>query len=489
MTKSILAPPTFTGPELCRYPAHRIVDLLSKGEISANDLLDAAIERIRQVEPHVNAMPTVCEDRARAALSGIEALKRQHGQHPGWLNGVPIGIKDLNAVAGVRLTMGTLAFKDMIAEDSDPLVLRLEERGAIVVGKTNTPEMGAGGNTFNDVFGMTRNPWDTRKNAGGSSGGAAVSLATGEVWLSHGSDLGGSLRTPAAYCGVVGLRPSPGRAGGAPAQIAFHTEGVQGPMARSVRDCALFLDAMAGFDPRSPVSIASPTMPFQQAVRHVNSKVKIAYTPDLGGFAPVENNIDAVLRRALLKVQGLGATVDEACPDLTDLHATYVTLRAMLWAALPGRLPDAVQRHFKQSLRDNIALGKQLSADAIYDAQWKRSTLFFTMCDFLDRFDVLACPVVGLEAGRVEEEFPTKVAGQTMADYLDWLRFSFLATTTSLPALSVPAGFTESGMPVGLQLIGPPRGEAKLLAVAQLVEDAVDVTGSTPIDPRVAKST
>ncbi|MGB0505952.1 MAG: amidase, partial [Pikeienuella sp.] len=227
---------SFTGPELCALEAHEVVTLLRNKEIEPKDLLDAAFDRLETVEPAINAMPTLCKDRAYAAA---KTLDQTEANHAGWLAGLPIGIKDLTPVAGVRTTFGTKGLSDFVPEENEPLVDQLENRGAIVVGKTNTPEFGAGGNTFNDVFGITRNPWDTTLNAAGSSGGAAASLATGEVWLSHGSDHGGSLRTPAAFCGVVGLRPSPGMFGGGGLQNGFMIEGAQGPMARSVRDCAL----------------------------------------------------------------------------------------------------------------------------------------------------------------------------------------------------------------------------------------------------------
>ncbi|MGN6464036.1 MAG: amidase [Rhizobiaceae bacterium] len=474
----------FTGPELCRLEAHQVVALLKKGEISPTELLDAAFQRIAEVEPAVNAMPTLCEERARAAARDVAANRVLNGGEPGWLGGLPIGIKDLLPVKGVRTTWGTLGYKDFVPDASDPLVERLEARGAIVVGKTNTPEMGAGANTFNAVFGMTRNPWDIRKNAGGSSGGAAAALATGETWLSHGSDLAGSLRTPAAYCGVVGLRPTPGRAGGASPTNAFSMESVQGPMARTVMDTALFLDAMAGFDPRHLLSLEPPREPFQEAVRRARPQVRIAYAPDLAGLAPVEREIDEVMRSALEKAERNGAATEEACPDLSGLYETYVTLRAMVWGAGTGRSPEHVRKHFKRTLAENIDVGETLTPSRIYDAQNTRSALYERMRVFLETYDVLACAVVGLEPGPVEQEYPSHVAGKPVADYIDWLRFSFLATTTALPALSLPAGLTRSGMPVGIQLIGPPRGEAKLLAVAKAIEDAVGFRGKTPIDPR-----
>jgi len=483
--KTVRRKSDFTGPDLCQLEAHEVVALLKKREVKPEEVLDASLTRIAQVGEQVNATVTVCADRARASLKTLAARRKAEGRNPGWLAGLPIGIKDLTAVAGVRTTWATKALADFVPEESDPLVERLESRGATVVGKTNTPEMGVGGNTFNEVFGMTRNPWDTRKNAGGSSGGAAASLAAGETWLSHGSDLAGSLRTPAAYCGVIGLRPTPGRAGGAPAPIAFSIDGVQGPMARTVMDTALFLDAMAGFDPRQPISIEAPREPFQKAVREAEpAGVRIAWSPTLDGFAEVEPEIEDVLRAALKKTARAGVKVEEACPELPELYSSYITLRAMVWAALPGRMPPEVQRHYKRTLRENMGIGRKLKPEQIYDMQRNRSALYANMQQFLTRFDVLACPVVGLEPGPVEEEYPTQVNGKPVVDYIDWLRFSFLATTTALPALSMPVGFTRSGMPVGLQLIGPPRGEARLLAVARVVEQCVGFLGRTPIDPR-----
>lgn len=472
----------FSGPEVCRLPAREVVAMLKRQEISPADLLDAAFERIQAVEPLVNAMPTLCEERARSALANLARDKAVNGNEAGWLAGLPIAIKDLTAVAGVRTTCGSKGLANFIPDQSNPLVELLEARGAVIAGKSNTPEFGAGGNTFNDVFGYTRNPWDTRKNAGGSSGGAAVSLATGEVWLSHGSDLAGSLRTPAAYCGVFGMRPSPGRAGGGPEALGFNIDGVQGPMARDVADCALFLDAMAGFDARLPISMPVPATPFQDAVKQADAKVRIAYSPDLNGFAPVSNEIDAVLRSALQLAERNGASVEEGCPELPDLDRIYRTLRAMLWAAGPGRAPDDVQKHFKQTLTDNINDGRKLNIDDVYDAQLGRTVLYHRMREFLTRYDVLACPTVGLEPGMVEEEFPSELDGTPLSDYIVWLRFSYLSTATSLPSISIPAGFTESGMPVGLQLIGQPRGEARLLQVARVLEESIGFP-KTPIDP------
>lgn len=480
------AMPGYTGPDLCAKTAVEIVDLLKHRKVSPDELLDACFERIARVEPQINALPTLCEARARENVASITRLATENGDEPGWLGGMPISIKDLTPVKGVRTTWGTPAMADFVPEESAPLVVRLEERGGLVIGKSNTPEMGAGGNTFNAVHGQTRNPWDVRKNAGGSSGGAAASLAAGETWLAHGSDLAGSLRTPAAYCGVVGLRPSPGRAGGAPADLAFNHEGLQGPMARNVLDTALLLDAMSGFDPSAPLSFDAPQTSFQSAVRQAETPVRIAYTPDMNGFAPVEPEIESIMRSAVEKLQSLGTDVEEICPDLPELYRTYVVLRGFFWAALPGRLPDHVQAGFKRTLTENVQFGRDCTIDDVIDAHRNRSRLFTNMQQFLQTYDVLACPVVGLEPGLAEVEYPPMVNGEPVDDYVGWLRFSFLATTTGLPALSIPVGRTKSGMPVGLQLIGPPRGEAKLLAVASVLENVIGFSNVGPIDPVVS---
>ena len=468
--------PRFTGPELCRKTACEVVDLLTARRVSPRELLEAAYTRIEQVEPAVNAMPTLCRERALAAANRVAG----DVAHPGWLAGLPIGIKDLTPVAGVRTSYGTRGLAEYVPEASDPLVARLEERGGIVVGKTNTPEFGAGANTFNDVFGPTLNPWDVELNAGGSSGGAAVSLITGEVWMSHGSDHGGSLRTPAAYNGVVGLRPSFGRVPSG-SDAPYLLEAQEGPMARTVEDCALFLDAMAGFDPSVPTSYAAPTTPFRSAVERARCDVRIGFTSDLGGLCPVEPEMERYLRRALLAVQRAGGMVDEITPDVGALDRTYHVLRGLLWVVLSKSVPESVSAHFKDVIKENTEFGRALTADDIAQAQLER-----TIFGFFESFDVLALPVVGNMPRSQSEEWVREVNGTRFTNYMDWLRFSFLATVTGLPAISVPVGLSDDGLPVGLQLIGPPRGEAQLLAAARAVEAAVGGPLS-PINP-VAQS-
>lgn len=469
------ADPAFSGPDLCRLTACDVVDLLHRRQVSPAELIEASLSRIAATHPAINAMVTPCPDRARAAAGHVDPTSL--------LAGLPIGIKDLTPVAGVRTTYGTPALADNVPDTSDPMVLRLESRGAVVIGKTNTPEMGAGANTFNPIFGMTRNPWNTAMNPGGSSGGAAAGLATGEVWLSQGSDVGGSLRTPASFCGIVGLRPSPGIVA-SPGGDGFNPFGVEGPMARTVEDCALMLDAMAGWDSVSPLSVPAPTQRYLDTCRADAGTIRIAYAPDLGGLAPVEPDMAALLSDALTRLQAPDVTVVEAAPDTTGTEAAFRTLRGLgMWTGFRAT-PSSVSDRYKPTLRQNIAEGGRLTADDIAEAHLTRARLYDTMRRFFDTYDVLAGPVTGIGPLPVEIEYPPEVAGHASRDYIDWLRFAFLATLCGLPALSLPVGRDARGLPVGLQLIGPPRGEARLLQIARRLEQATGFP-PTPIDPVV----
>jgi len=469
----------FSGHELSAKSGAQIVALLKSGEIKPSELIDICIDRMDQVEPAINACPILCEARARDAARSLG----EGADVPGCLAGIPINIKDLSDVANVVSTCGTKGLADHVPTTSAPVVTRLERRGGVVLAKTNTPEFGAGANTFNDIFGPTLNPWDTTKNAAGSSGGAAASLATGEFWFAHGSDHAGSLRTPAAYCGVVGLRPSPGLVpSGGP--HGFARTGVQGPMARTVEDIAVFLDAMVGFDAQNPISFPGPKVQFCETTQLVESNWKIAYSPTLNGYGPVEKDVQDVLDQALQAAQRHGADIDDACPDLSGLEDTYRVLRGLMWAANFKDAPARITDHLKDTLARNIAFGQALTVDDISKATSNRASIFQNMTDFLATFDVLATAVVGCAPKAIEIEYPQEVAGTPMDDYISWLKFAFLSTTTGLPAISVPVGFTPDGLPVGLQLIGPPRGEAKLLQVAHFIEKAVGFPIG-PIDPIV----
>ncbi len=459
--------PSYSGPDLCALSAVEVVDLLRRGAVSPEELIAAAETRHAQTDPAINAMPTTCYDRARDRAARLAPSAEARGA----LHGLPVGIKDLSAVAGVRSTWGTPGLADYVPEASEPLVELIEARGGVVIGKTNTPEFGAGANTFNAIFGATRNPHDTRLNPAGSSGGAAAQLAVGQAWLSHGSDHGGSLRTPAAYCGVVGLRPSPGVVAGGPAQAGYITEGVQGPMARSVTDCALFLDTMTGFDPRYPLSYpAHPTPYLDAAERGEPAGLRIGYMPDMSGESAVDPDVRAHLGAAMNRMAEAGAAVEEVAPDLTGMRRAYYVQRGMLWATMMRDIDPEIRAGFKATLEENVQAGLALTIDDIVDSHLIRARLYDAVQAVFAGVDVLACPVVGCMPHPVEEEWVRQVGGQKLGFYMDWLDCAFLATALGLPAMSVPVGRNEDGIPVGLQLIGKPRGEAGLLAAGRAVE-------------------
>ncbi len=457
----------FTGPALCALTAVEVRALLKAREISPQDLLSASKTRVEQTEPKQNAMVTSCFERAQKRIRPDTLL-----------GGIPVGIKDLTDVAGVRTTMGTIGYKDRVPDASDPLIHTLEANGALVVGKTNTPEMGAGANTFNAVFGATGNPHDLALNAAGSSGGAASGLATGQVWLSHGSDYGGSLRTPAAYCNVVGLRPSPGRAGGG-AQ-GFDTIGVQGPMARNVADCALFMDAMSGGE-GGPVQYPAPDISFSSAVRQAPERIRIGYMPDMCGHAPIEREVSARLDAAMIEAEKSGCVVQDVRLDLRGLDACFRAFRALSFATVDLDLPKAISCHFKATIEGNRADAEALMAYDLAKAALIRNRIYTEVSALLRAFDVLACPVVGIAPRPLVEEFPREVAGVVSKDYIDWLGFSNLASVTGLPALSLPLPRAAGEMPMGVQLIGGPRGEGGLLASARALEWILAVD-TTPVD-------
>lgn len=467
-----------------RLSATAAVAELRAGTVSPTELLDAALDRIEAVEPAINALPTRCEARAREAIARLPPPARTG---PGHLAGLPIAIKDVTPVAGVRTTYGSQLYADHVPDRSGALVERLEHNGAVVIAKSNTPELGAGANTFNDVFGATHNPWDTTRTAGGSSGGSAAALAAGEVWLAHGSDLGGSLRTPAAFCGVVGLRPSPGRVVRGPEGELFGDAGVHGPMGRTVADAALFLDAMVGRDVRDPLSLDAPATSFAEAVRTAEPPARIAFTPDLRGFTPVDAEVAAVCERAARSLEGLGTVVEPACPDLTDLYSVYHALRGRVYADLGQTLSHADREVVKEEIRWNIDVGERASGAELAAARAGRARLYREVVAFLSQYEVLAFPAAVVPAPPVTTRFLEELDGHRFSTYIDWVQITFLSTVVACPTVVVPAGLTQSGLPVGLQLLGPPRGEAAVLAAAALVEQQVGLPVSLPIEPRAGR--
>jgi len=469
--------------ELVRATACAVVEKLNSGEITPLDLLDVLERRIAEVDGKVNALPTRCFDRARGHAKTL--MKKPKGER-GLLAGLPVPIKDLTDVGGVLTTQGSPIYRDNIPTHSDLLVEHLEGNGGIVYAKSNTPEFGAGANTFNEVFGATRNPWDTSRSAAGSSGGAAVALATGMAWLAHGSDMGGSLRNPASFCGIVGLRPSIGRVAHTPQFKIDRNLGVQGPMARNVEDLALLLDAMSGEHPADPLSLPILPASFLSAARSGKRPKRIAFSPDLG-ITPVDPEVAAITRKTALRFAELGVIVEEAHPDLREAHECFHVLRAFDFAISKAELLRSKRDMLKPEVIWNIEEGLKLTVEQLARAEAQRVAMTNRTLEFFGTYDLLLAPATIVAPFPIENRYVAECAGKKFDNYVEWLGIVYAITLVCCPALSLPCGFTASGLPVGLQMVAAPRGEPQLLAGAKLLEDILGVRGTTPIDPRPPK--
>jgi amidase len=469
---------------LVRESACAIVDKLKRGEITPLDLLDVLEKRISEVDRHVNALPILCFDRAR---THARALMQKPVAERGLLAGLPVPIKDLFDVAGVRNTQGSPIFKDRVCERSDIAVETLEHNGAVVYAKSNTPEFGAGAHTFNEVFGATLNPWDTSRSAAGSSGGAAVALATGMAWLAHGTDMGGSCRSPASFCGIVGLRPSFGRVAHTPDSKIDRTLTVHGPMARNVSDLALLLDAMSGEHPGDPLSLPLLQNSFLSGVRESKKPKRAAYSPDLG-ITPVDPEVVTITRKAAERYAEAGVIVEEAHPDLREAHECFHVLRAFDFAVTKAKLLRDHRDLLKPEVIWNIEQGLKLTVEQIERAEAQRVVLAQRTLKFFEDYDLLLSPATIVPPFPKHERYVAECAGKKFDNYVEWLGIVYAITLACCPALSLPCGFTASGLPVGLQMVAKPHAEAGLLAGARVLEDILGVREMTPIDPRPAKS-
>jgi len=454
--------------EICFLSAVELARRIRTRELSAREVMEAHLARIAAVNPVVNAIVTLLPERALAgAAAADEALAR--GGAVGPLHGLPVAHKDLLLTKGIRTTFGSPIFAEHVPAEDALIVQRLREAGAITIGKTNTPEFGAGSQTFNPVFGATLNPWDTTKTCGGSSGGAAVALATGMLPIADGSDVGGSLRNPANFNGVVGFRTSHGRVPVYPAATPWSALGVEGPMARTVDDVALMLSAIAGPDHRVPTSLPEPGGSFFPIAGRDFRGVRVAWSPDLGGL-PVDPRVARVLDAQRTRFESLGCIVEEATPDLEDADEVFEVYRAMLMATARAGLLDTHRARLKDTVIWNIEQGLRLRAVDVGRAEMKRYQLWLRMQAFMETYEFLVCPVNQVPPFDVEVEYPAEVAGVKMGSYIEWMRTCSRITATGQPAISVPAGLTDEGLPVGIQIVGRQRDERGVLQLARAFE-------------------
>jgi amidase len=470
------------GPVTAPTPLHwwtarDLAAAIRRRELSAREVVTWHLERIARFNPRLNAVVSL---RPEAALAEADAADRRAaaGEPLGPLHGLPIAIKDLEDTAGIRTTYGSKAFAEHVPAADSLLVGRLRAAGVVIVGKTNTPEFGVGSHTFNEVFGATRNPWALDRSAGGSSGGAGAALAAGLLPIADGSDHGGSIRNPASFNGVVGLRPTPGLVPNSGGGDVWDVASVAGPLARTVGDLALMLAAICASDPGSPLSHGDPAV-FSGELRGDLTGVPVAWCPDLGGL-PIEPQVMAVLAQARERFVALGCDVQDVALDLAAADEAFETLRAVAFARAFGPSLPVLRRVAKETLVWNIERGLAIDGPAVARAIALRSEAFTKVADLLQHFAFLVAPAAQVSPFPVEVEYPTEVAGVAMPHYLGWMRVCSRITVTAHPVAAVPAGFTDDGLPVGLQLVGRYGGDRRLLEHAAAWEAAAGLTTRHP---------
>lgn len=465
--------------EVCFLPAAELAELIRSRRVSAVELMQAHIAQIERVNPQVNAVVTFHPE--RSLVRAREADEKQgRGEPLHLLHGLPTAHKDLVPTRGVRTTWGSPIYRDFVPNEDALIVERQAAAGAISVGKTNTPEFGAGAQTFNAVFGATRNPYDPARTCGGSSGGAAVALACGMVPIADGSDLGGSLRNPASFCNVVGLRASSGRVPKHPSRLAWNTLSVEGAMGRTVQDVALLMQAISGPDARVPISLTEPGSLFARPLGRDFAGTRIAWAPALGGLAPVDSRVVAAIEAQRPNFESLGCRTEEAIADFSDAREVFHVQRAMIFAASHAEHLRQHRELLKDTVIWNIEQGLALTAERIAAAELKRTQLFQRVHEFFERYEFLVLPTAQVLPFPVEEQWVREIDGRPMADYLEWMTSCWLITVTGHPAVSVPCGFSPEGLPIGLQIVGRYRDDFGVLQLAYAFQQATEFWKRAP---------
>ena len=459
--------------ELCFTTARELSRRIRDKEVSALEVMEAHLAQIDRVNPKVNAIVTYLPERGlEGAKVADEALAR--GESLGRLHGLPIAHKDLVPTKGIRTTFGSPIFKDNVPDFDALIVERLRVAGAIAIGKTNTPEFGAGSQTFNEVFGETLNPYDLTKTCGGSSGGAAVALACGMLPIADGSDLGGSLRNPANFCNVVGFRTSQGRVPVWPSQMPWSTLSVQGPMARTVEDVAWMLSAIAGPDPRVPTASPESGDRFATSLERDFAGTRISWSLDFGGL-PVDSRVKAVMESQRKTFETLGCAVEDGQPDFTDADEIFKTMRAWSFAASRGPLLEKHRDKLKDTVIWNTEAGLKLTGNDLSRAEIKRSELYHRVRKHMETYEFMVFPVSQVPPFPIEQRYVTEIEGAVMETYIDWMKSCYYITVTGHPTISVPCGFTPDGLPVGIQIVGRHRDDFGVLQIAHAFEQATGI--------------
>ena len=440
--------------------------LLLSRDLSPVEVVESALARIDEVNGAVNAIVTLNP----RALDEARALELRGRADAGLLYGLPVGIKDVTPVKGLRTTYGSKLYSENVAKEDALVVQRLRKAGAVIIGKTNTPEFAAGGNTFNEVFGRTRNPWNLERSAGGSTGGGAAALATGMIALAEGTDLGGSLRIPASFCGVVGLRPSPGLVPTHPSDYVWDTLQVTGPMARTAEDVALMLQAICGPSPLTPIAQPASARDFVAAVEAGPRRgLRVAYCRDVAGIG-IDEEVERVCRNTVLDLKQSGVYVDEVQLDLSAARPAFLALRGLWFVTQMQTRLDKLDQ-CGENVVNNVRAGLELTAKDLAAAERMRGEVWHRVRRLLERYDHLVTPCMAVPPFPIERNYPETIAGETMETYVDWIAPTFVLSLAGLPIASVPCGLDREGLPVGLQVVGAPQGEEAVLALAARIQE------------------
>ncbi len=472
--------PAATQPSsLCFESAKSLASMIRKKNVSAREVLDAHLKQIERVNPKVNAIVTLVPEQALATAKLCDEAAAK-GRFLGPLHGLPVAHKDLHDTKGIRTTYGSPIFKDHVPGADTLIVHRIREAGAVTLGKTNTPEFGAGSQTFNPVFGATKNPYDLSKTCGGSSGGAAVALACGMIPIADGSDTGGSLRNPASFCSVVGFRTSPGRVPRVPTNSAWSTISIVGPMARNVADCAFFLSAIAGRDERAPLSIHEEGGRFAKPLGRDFKGVRVAWFRDLGGLA-FDRRTRAVMDAQRKVFESLGCTVEQAEPDFSGADEAFRVARALSFHQQHSAIVARHRSQIKATVLEEVDLGARLTGPEITKAETLRSALYQRVGEFFSKYEFFVLPSTQVPPFDVNQQYVTEIEGQRMGNYIDWMRSCYYISILHNPAISVPGGFTSDQLPVGVQIVGRHHDDWGVLQMAHAFEEAAGVRKVPPV--------
>ena len=463
---------------ICFMSAVEMARLIRQKKLSAREALEAHLKQIERVNPKVNAIVTLVPELAAAAAAKADELQA-HKQMLGVLHGLPVAHKDLLETRGIRTTFGSPLYKDNVPTENDIVVERMSRAGAIIIGKTNTPEFGSGSQTFNTVFGATRNPYDLTKTCGGSSGGAAVALACGLVPVASGSDTGGSLRNPAAFCNVVGFRPSIGRVPNPKGSFAWSTLSTAGCLGRSTADLAFALSTIAGPDPAAPLSIHEPGEIFSRPLDRNFKGVRVAWFKDLGGV-PFDSRVRSVVDAHRKTFESLGCIVEQAEPDFDPAEIAFRRLRAWNTATNYGARMHDHPEAFKETLKGEIEEGLRLTGADLAQAETAHGQLWRRFQAFLGKYEYFILPTTQLPPFDVNMPYPTEISGIKFDSYIDWMKSCWYISATGNPAASVPAGFTPEGLPVGVQIVGRDKQDFSVLQMAHAFETATNFAKKRP---------